>query len=72
MECVETLEIAAQMNSPVYRDLHVDKDVFGTRETLPCTAMQSRKEQTYKRKSEMERCRKGVGGGHSANEARTT
>ena len=66
MECVETLEITAQKNSPVYRDLHVDKDVTGTRETLPSTARkQSRKEQTYKRKSEMGRCRKGVGGGRS-------
>jgi hypothetical protein len=37
MECVEILEITAQKNSPVYRDLHVDKDVTGTRETLPCT-----------------------------------
>jgi hypothetical protein len=38
MESAETLEITALKNSPVYRDLHVDKDVTGTRETLPCTA----------------------------------
>jgi hypothetical protein len=50
MESAETLEITAHKNSPVYRDLHVDKDVSGTRETLPCTAKQSRKEQTYKLK----------------------
>jgi len=73
MECAETLEIAAQKNSPVYGDLHVDKDEPGTRETHPCTANKSRNEQTYKlKKVKWSVAGRESEGGKRTNEARTT
>ena len=67
----EALGSAARRNSPVYRDRHVVKVVLGTRETLPRTA-EVVKSGPISPKGEVASCRKGVGGGGSTEEVRTT
>lgn len=67
----EALGSAARKNSPVYRDRYVVKVVLGTRETLPRTE-NIVKSGPISPKGEMASCGKGVGGGSSTDEVRTT
>ena len=68
----EALGSAARKNSPVYRDRHVVKVVFGTRETLTRTRFFFVRSRPISPKGEVASCGKGVGGGSSTDEARTT
>lgn len=68
----EALGSAAQKNSPVYGERHVEKVGSGTRETLPRTMFFFVKSEPISPKGEVESCGKGVGGGHSTVEMRTT
>lgn len=70
MERVKNLE-TARMNPPVYGERHVRKVVSGTRETLPRTGYAGNGE-SINPQGEMRNCGKGVGGGHTTEEARTT
>lgn len=67
----EALGKAARKNSPVYGERHVGKVVLGTRETLPRTA-EAVKSGPISPKGEVASCEKGVGGGGSTEEVRTT
>lgn len=72
MERAKNLE-AARKNPPVYGERHAKKVRSGTREALPRTTNEDRNERTYKPGTgEVASCGKGLGGGHSTDEARTT
>jgi hypothetical protein len=66
----EDLGSATQKNPPVYGDRHVSKVKSGTRETLPRTAWDAVESEPISPKGEVASCGKGVGGGHSTEEAR--